>query len=803
MDKRNHVCCCFQAFQLQRPSKKQGLKTGSRTRAAARPRRPFCSAELALGQLGLRALMGQWVEGKLTTVPAALHLVHNHLHGSGSPGALHGPFTGHKHSLGPRGEYRGCMLNKDMASCLRGGPRMPERVDGAAVTGTESQIQHGSCKDGEVKEKVRRPLSDAGREGCSSALRDGNAPHPVRNRREPRAPLEPAPETRPGWRVPDAMDGESRCPRSVVAEQTWGSCLLTTPTVQAREAPRPHVTLRRRLLAQPRRLASGNVWAPSTGDREAVGAVGAKSNGSAHFCLLSNPLLPSSSPTAASHGRHPHPPKVWTCHEGWELEPVFERVTEPRHGSSLTAVSRISKDRALNANQGSQFLPGLSLSIGTHTQLPLEPPQDPGRMAALVRGEQLALVIGGIFGGLLLLIGVCCCLWRRLCATFTYEELRDTPATATTAVSSGQADRLCQLCAKTPLSRSPGVPFVVPPSLQSRDWMPLYSGKWVQVPQDPCPSPELLPDTSSGNLGNVSAVGTINPELYKFPEDKSETNFPMGCLGRLWFSVEYQQETERLLVGLIKARQLQAPSETCSPLVKLHLLPDERRFLQSKTKRKTANPQFDEHFVFQVSSKSVTQRVLKFSVYHVDRQRKHQLLGQVLFPLKNETLAGDCQRIIWRDLEAESVEPPSEFGDLQFCLSYNDYLSRLTVVVLRAKGLRLQNDRGVVSVFVKMSLMNHNKFVKCKKTSAVLGSVNPVYNETFSFKADAAELDTASLSLTVMQSTEGDKSHQLGRVVVGPFMYSRGRELEHWDEMLSKPKELVKRWHALCRPTEP
>lgn len=58
----------------------------------------------------------------------------------------------------------------------------------------------------------------------------------------------------------------------------------------------------------------------------------------------------------------------------------------------------------------------------------------------------------------------------------------------------------------------------------------------------------------------------------------------------------------------------------------------------------------------QVSSKSVAQRVLKFSVYHVNKQKKHQLLGQVLFPLKNETLAGDRHRVIWRDLEAENLE---------------------------------------------------------------------------------------------------------------------------------------------------
>ncbi|XP_034518713.1 synaptotagmin-15 isoform X2 [Ailuropoda melanoleuca] len=456
--------------------------------------------------------------------------------------------------------------------------------------------------------------------------------------------------------------------------------------------------------------------------------------------------------------------------------------------------------------------------------------------------EQVALVIGGLTGGLLLLlllICVSCWLWKKLRSTFTYEELP-----GSSAASSIQGGKLCPPQARTQTSRPPAVPFMVPPSLQDRDRVPLHSGEWAQAPRDACLGPELLPHPSSSSFGNMGVVGTINPELYKFLEDKSETDFPDGCLGRLWFSVEYQREAERLLVGLLKARRLQAPSETCSPLVKLHLLPDERRFLQSKTKRKTSNPQFDERFIFQVSSKSLTQRVLRFSVYHVDRQRKHQLLGQVFFPLRNETLAGDCPHIIWRDLEAESGEPPSEFGDLQFCLSYNDCLCRLTVVVLRAKGLRLQEDTSFVTtgspgvlapgvgvcysqpalhrpeagpclalpahgphcplgVFVKVSLMNHNKFVKCKKTSAVLGSANPVYSETFSFKADPTELDTASLSLTVLQSAGGETSHQLGRVVVGPYMYTRGRQLEHWNEMLGKPKELVKRWHALCPTPEP
>uniref|UniRef100_A0A7M4EVW3 Synaptotagmin-15-like n=1 Tax=Crocodylus porosus TaxID=8502 RepID=A0A7M4EVW3_CROPO len=331
-------------------------------------------------------------------------------------------------------------------------------------------------------------------------------------------------------------------------------------------------------------------------------------------------------------------------------------------------------------------------------------------------------------------------LWKKLCFLPSYEELVN-----------------------------PVTPPCLEPSLQDQN-----------LTQS---SPAIQPKTGA------YVIGSINPELYKDPEDNSETNFPEGNIGRLWFSVEYEQETERLLVFLIKARNLQAPADSCSPFVKIYLLPDERRFLQSKTKCKTSNPHFDENFVFQASSKTLHQRTLKFLVFHTDKQKRHHLLGQVILPLRNETLTSDSKLVIWRDLEAENLEPPSEYGDIQFSLSYNDYLGRLSVVVLRARGLKLQDE----SVYVKVALMNHNKFIKCKKTAAVLGSPNPVYNESFSFKTDQKELDTASLSLSVVQKAEDDKSHQLGRVVVGPYMYARGRELEHWNEMTSKPKELVKR----------
>ncbi|XP_077310991.1 synaptotagmin-15-like isoform X1 [Lithobates pipiens] len=418
--------------------------------------------------------------------------------------------------------------------------------------------------------------------------------------------------------------------------------------------------------------------------------------------------------------------------------------------------------------------------------------------------EQVAAVAGGIIGGVLLLFligfGVYVLL-KKKCIGPSYEELLNASTPTQTEITVVEQRLSPSLgYAKDPGAKS--IPFIVPPKFHGRDWVGIQNGERIQEDSEPYTAPDFLPRSSFCSMGAAYILGSINPALYKYPDDNEETDFPEGNIGRIWFAVEYEHETERLVVSLIKVRNLHFNSDSCNPFVKMHLLPDERRSLQSKTKRKTLNPQFDENFVFQVSGKTLRQRILRFSVYHVDKIKKHHLLGQVLFPLKNENLADDGKLVIWRDLEQESSEPPSEYGDIQFSLSYNDYLGRLTAVVLRAKGLQFQEDHGVVSsAFVKVSLMNHNRFIKSKKTAVVLGTPNPVYNETFSFKLEQSELDTASLSFSILQNAEGDKTILLGRVVVGPYMYTRGRELEHWNEMLNKPKELVKRWHALSIST--
>lgn len=52
------------------------------------------------------------------------------------------------------------------------------------------------------------------------------------------------------------------------------------------------------------------------------------------------------------------------------------------------------------------------------------------------------------------------------------------------------------------------------------------------------------------------ALGSIDPSLYKIADEDDDYEIPPGHIGRVWFAVEYERETEKLQVTLIKAKNL-------------------------------------------------------------------------------------------------------------------------------------------------------------------------------------------------------------------------------------------------------
>ncbi|XP_065118896.2 synaptotagmin-15 [Paramisgurnus dabryanus] len=335
------------------------------------------------------------------------------------------------------------------------------------------------------------------------------------------------------------------------------------------------------------------------------------------------------------------------------------------------------------------------------------------------------------------------------------------------------------------------VPFIVPPRFKTAPQL-REEKEGREDAEEWEHHPDLHTQRGSLSVGSWFPLGSLRPDLYQIPEEPSEWSLPNGSAVRLWFALRYQEEKEQLVVSVLRAANLPTRCQGNIALVKLQLLPsDERRHRQAKARRKGRHPQFNDSFVFQVSNSCVDQCSLHMSLYTVE-QKKHHLLGQILIPLRHCELQETAGKVQWRDLENECDQPLSKNGDIQVSLNYNLSLDRLTVVVLRARGLRCSSDAGVC---VQVSLKIHTQVVRNKWTTVAKGN-NPSFNERLTFRLLPTQLDTACLSLQLQQPVT-EEPVSLGVVVIGPFMYARGRELDHWNDMVSKPQELVRQWHAL------
>ncbi|XP_041363619.1 synaptotagmin-15-like [Gigantopelta aegis] len=305
----------------------------------------------------------------------------------------------------------------------------------------------------------------------------------------------------------------------------------------------------------------------------------------------------------------------------------------------------------------------------------------------------------------------------------------------------------------------------------------------------------------SVEIPGAYALGSIDPSLYKISDEDDDYEIPQGHIGRIWFAVEYERETEKFLVTLIKAKNL--PSRIlghdngCDPFVRIYLMPDERRYLQSKFRKKTCNPKFEESYVFQVSYRTVEDRVLKLTVFDVDRHKRHNVIGHALYPLKEQNILLSDRVVVWRDLEKEVTETISDRGELLLSLTYNSHLERLTVGVFEGKCFHRADGSTSVDSYIKVTLMVQNKMVKSKKTEVAKKTSSPIFNESFTFKLPLGNVDTASINLSTMEHYSGHKDKLIGRIVLGSFMFARGKELDHWNEMVANQKEQVIHWHVL------
>ncbi|XP_037903939.1 synaptotagmin 1-like isoform X1 [Hermetia illucens] len=310
------------------------------------------------------------------------------------------------------------------------------------------------------------------------------------------------------------------------------------------------------------------------------------------------------------------------------------------------------------------------------------------------------------------------------------------------------------------------------------------------------------------DLKSVQLLGSaykekVQPDMEELTEnaeepDEGESKQSEQKLGKLQYKLEYDFNSNSLAVTVLQAEELPAldMGGTSDPYVKVYLLPDKKKKFETKVHRKTLNPVFNETFTFKnLPYADAMNKTLVFAIFDFDRFSKHDQIGEVKVPLCTVDLAQTIEE--WRELQSVEGEggQDNKLGDICFSLRYVPTAGKLTVVILEAKNLKKMDVGGLSDPYVKIAIMQNGKRLKKKKTSIKKCTLNPYYNESFSFEVPFEQIQKIQLVVTVVDYDRIGTSEPIGRVILG--CNATGTELRHWSDMLASPRRPIAQWHTL------
>ncbi|XP_013099348.1 synaptotagmin-1 [Stomoxys calcitrans] len=268
--------------------------------------------------------------------------------------------------------------------------------------------------------------------------------------------------------------------------------------------------------------------------------------------------------------------------------------------------------------------------------------------------------------------------------------------------------------------------------------------------------------------------------------------------GSIHVSIMYDPHAGILSVRLIEAQDLHSRhlSGTADPYAKIRLLPEKKNFWQTRIHKKTLCPVFDEDFVFEESPISIAKRVIEILIYDFDAYSRHVCIGGAQIPLADLDLTK--KEKFWTPLGACAEQDMKvDLGDVMMTLAYLPSAERLTVVLIKARNLRIVDDsRNSSDPYIKVVLMVPGKKNKKRKTGVIRNTINPVYNEALTFDVNKEALKNATLELTVVHDGLLGSNEVLGRAILGSGPDVRPEEKLFFEEMF-RSKNATAQWVPL------
>ncbi|XP_057693876.1 synaptotagmin-1-like isoform X2 [Corythoichthys intestinalis] len=286
--------------------------------------------------------------------------------------------------------------------------------------------------------------------------------------------------------------------------------------------------------------------------------------------------------------------------------------------------------------------------------------------------------------------------------------------------------------------------------------------------------------------------GQTNSELVQ--PGTNEVKFKQHR-GKLLYSLEFDTTLSELKVGVKQASSLKAMDlgGTSDPYVKVYILPDKTKTCETKVLKNTLNATFNETFNFQISKATLVTSTAVLQVFDFDRFSKHDIIGELRLKLGQV----DWNHVIeeWRDLQEPTNEEEENLGEICFSLRYVPTSSKLTVIILEAKNLKSTDINGSSDPYVKVQLALDKRKWKKKKSTIKKNTLNPYYNEAFTFKVTLEQIRRVNLVISVWDHDPMTPNDPTGKIFLG--CDAQGNQLRHWADMLANPRRPVAQWHTL------
>ncbi|XP_022595536.1 rabphilin-3A-like [Seriola dumerili] len=310
------------------------------------------------------------------------------------------------------------------------------------------------------------------------------------------------------------------------------------------------------------------------------------------------------------------------------------------------------------------------------------------------------------------------------------------------------------------------------------------------------------------------APGRTQDEDNDYDSDDGTT---LGCLE---FSLLYQQENHALHCCIIKAKGLKPMDSNglADPYVKLHLLPGASKSnkLRTKTLKTTLNPVWNETLVYHgITDDEMSRKTLRLSVSDEDKFGHNEFIGETRVALKKLTfnqkknfnvclervipvkkaVGGSARGMALYEDDVNESEDSEERGRILVSLMYNTQQGRLIVGVVRCAHLAAMDSNGYSDPFVKVCLKPDMGKKAKNKTQIKKKTLNPEFNEEFSYDIKHAELAKKTLDISVWDYDMGKSNDFIGGCQLG--IQAKGECLKHWYECLKNKDKKIECWHVL------